>query len=71
VDRGFYQYLTKYNNSNNKADKDNALNNFKAFIISINNIQKPEPLKNTEYFLILFSLLTYNNVIQVTTYLVD
>ena len=37
VDRGFHQYFTKYNNSNNKANKDNALDNFKALIISINN----------------------------------
>ena len=37
IDRGFYQYLTKYNNSNNKANKNNTLDNFKALIISINN----------------------------------
>ena len=37
IDRGFRQYLTKYNNSNNKANKNNALNNFKALIISIND----------------------------------
>ena len=37
MDRGFHQYLTKYNDSNNKANKNNTLNDFKAFIISINN----------------------------------
>ena len=37
MDRGLYQYLTKHNNFNNKADKNNTLNNFKALIISINN----------------------------------
>ena len=37
IDKGFHQYLIKYNNSNNKANKNNALNKFKALIISINN----------------------------------
>ena len=37
VDRGFRQYLTEHNNSNNKTNENNALNNFKAFIININN----------------------------------
>ena len=63
MDKGFHQYFTKHNNSNNKVDKNNALNNFKAFIISINNTQKLNPLKNTKYFLILFGLLTCDNVI--------
>ena len=62
MDKEFYQYLTKYNNSNNKANKDNALDNFKAFIISINNTQELELLKNIKYFLISFSLLTCNNI---------
>ena len=37
IDRGLRQYLTKHNNSNNKANKEDILNNFKALIISINN----------------------------------
>ena len=37
MDRGFRQYFTKYNNSNDEANEDNTLNNFKALIISINN----------------------------------
>jgi len=37
VDREFYQYFTEYNNSNNKADENNALDDFKALIISIND----------------------------------
>ena len=37
IDRGLHQYLTKHNNSNNKVDKEDTLNNFKALIISINN----------------------------------
>ena len=37
MDKGFCQYFTKHDNSNNKADKNNILNNFKALIISINN----------------------------------
>ena len=63
MDRGFHQYLTKYNDSNNKVNKNDALNNFKALIISINNAQKPNPLKNTKYFLISFSPLTCDNII--------
>ena len=38
MDKEFHQYLTKHDNSNNKTDKDDTLNNFKALIISINNI---------------------------------
>ena len=37
IDKGLHQYLTKHDNSNNKANKNNALNNFKALIISIND----------------------------------
>ena len=37
MDKGLYQYLTKYNNSNNKVNKEDTLDNFKAFIISIND----------------------------------
>ena len=37
VDRGLRQYFTKYNDSNNEVNKEDTLNNFKAFIISINN----------------------------------
>ena len=37
INRGLCQYLTKHNNSNNKADKNNTLDNFKALIININN----------------------------------
>ena len=61
MDKEFCQYLTKYNDSNNKANKNNTLDDFEALIISINNAQELEPLENTEYFLILFSLLTCNN----------
>ena len=37
INRGFHQYLTKHNNSNNKTNKNNTLDDFKALIISINN----------------------------------
>ena len=37
MDKGFHQYLTKHNNFNNKANKDNTLDDFKALIISIND----------------------------------
>ena len=71
MDRGFCQYLTEYNNSNDEADEDNILNNFEALIISIDDAQELKSLENIEYFLISFSLLTCDDVIQVTTYLVD
>ena len=71
MDKELRQYFTKHNNSNNKADKEDTLNNFKAFIISINNAQEPDPLKNIKYFLILFGLLICDNIIQVITYLAD
>ena len=63
IDRGLHQYLTKHDDSNNKTNKEDTLNNFKALIISINNTQELEPLENIKYFLILFSLLTCNNAI--------
>ena len=63
MDRGLRQYFTKHNNSNNKANKENTLNNFKALIISINNTQELNPLKNIKHFFILFSPLTCDNVI--------
>ena len=37
IDKGLCQYLTKHNDSNHKANKEDILNNFKALIISINN----------------------------------
>ena len=37
VDKELRQYFTKHNNSNNKTNKKDTLNNFKALIISINN----------------------------------
>jgi hypothetical protein len=37
MDKGFYQYLTEHDNSNNKTNKNDTLDNFKVFIISINN----------------------------------
>ena len=63
MDRGFHQYLTEYNDSNNKADENNALNNFKALIISIDDAQESDPLKNTEHFLTLFGLLICDDAI--------
>ena len=37
INKEFHQYLTKHDNSNNKANKNNTLNNFKALIININD----------------------------------
>ena len=37
MDKELRQYLTEHDNFNNKTDKNNTLNNFKALIISINN----------------------------------
>ena len=63
MDKGLHQYLTKYNDSNNKTNKEDTLDDFKALIISINNTQKLNPPKNIKHFLILFSPLTCDNVI--------
>jgi hypothetical protein len=71
INRGFYQYLTEHNDSNDEADENDTLNDFKALIISINNTQEPKPLENTKHFFISFSSLICDNVIQITTYLVD
>ena len=37
MDKGLRQYFTKHNDSNNKVNKEDTLNDFKALIISINN----------------------------------
>jgi hypothetical protein len=37
MDKGFYQYLTEHNDSNNEANKNDTLDNFKALMININN----------------------------------
>ena len=47
------------------------MDDFKALMISINDAQEPDPVKNTKHFLTLFGLLTCDNVIQVITYLAD
>ena len=63
VDKGLHQYFTKHNDSNNKTNKEDTLNNFKALIISINNAQELNPFKNIKYFFISFSPLTCDNII--------
>ena len=71
MDRGFRQYLTEHDDSNDEADENDALDDFEALMISIDDAQEPDPLENTEHFLTLFGLLTYDDIMQVITYLVD
>jgi hypothetical protein len=61
MDRGFHQYLTEYNNSNDEADENDTLDDFEALMISIDNTQEPEPLENTKHFLTSFGPLICDN----------
>ena len=45
MDRGFCQYLTEHDNSNDEAEENNTLDDFEALMISINDAQEPEPVR--------------------------